>query len=100
MFLIDKLKNNKTLIYSIISKYNADRLYVFGSCARKEETSDSDIDLIFDSDDNYNFTLFDWINMENELSKELNHKVDLIPMSSLLNDTEFSDEVKKQMIIL
>ena len=77
MFLIDKLKNNKTLIYSIISKYNADRLYVFGSCARKEETSDSDIDLIFDSDDNYNFTLFDWINMENELSKELNHKVDL-----------------------
>lgn len=98
MCRLDEIKKQKDNIYAVAGRYNADKVYVFGSCARKEETSESDIDLIIDCQDK-SFSLFDWVKLESELSTILGTKVDLVPMSSL-DDSNFSKNARKDMVLL
>ena len=46
MCQLDRLRSLRGEIYEIARKHKADKVYVFGSCARGEETPDSDIDLL------------------------------------------------------
>ena len=46
MCRLDRLHSLKGEIYEIARKHNARNVYVFGSCARKEEKNGSDIDLV------------------------------------------------------
>ena len=46
MCQLDRLHQLRDEIYQIARKHNAEKVYVFGSCARKEETPESDIDLM------------------------------------------------------
>ena len=46
MCQLDRLQKMKSEINRIARRHHADKVYVFGSCARKEETPDSDIDLL------------------------------------------------------
>ncbi len=98
MCRLDEIKKQKDNIYAVAGRYNVDKVYVFGSCARKEETSESDIDLIIDCQDK-SFSLFDWVKLESELSTILGTKVDLVPMSSL-DDSNFSKNARKDMVLL
>lgn len=98
MCRLDEIKKQKDNIYAVAGRYNAYKVYVFGSCARKEETSESDIDLIIDCQDK-SFSLFDWVKLESELSTILGTKVDLVPMSSL-DDSNFSKNARKDMVLL
>ena len=56
MFQLDKLHQMRDEILRIARKHNAEKVYVFGSCARREVTSDSDVDLLVDF--NQKATLF------------------------------------------
>ena len=44
MCQLDRLQQLKEEILQIARKHNAEKVYVFGSCARKEETPESDVD--------------------------------------------------------
>ena len=46
MCQLDRIRSLRSEIYEIARKHKAARVYVFGSCARMEETSDSDVDFI------------------------------------------------------
>ena len=81
MCQLDKLRMLRTEIYRIAHKHNVDKVYVFGSCARKEDTPESDIDLL--ADFNEDASLFDQVVLQLELAEALNSKVDVIPLSSL-----------------
>ena len=59
MCQLDRLQQMRDVILQIARKHNAERVYVFGSCARKEETPESDVDLLVDF--NQDATLFDQI---------------------------------------
>ena len=75
--LLDELYEKKEKIYSIIQKYRAKNLWVFGSVARKEETENSDIDLLVSLDEGYD--LFKQrIPLQEELENLFGRKVDLI----------------------
>jgi len=58
-------------------------LRLFGSVARGEASSSSDVDLIADFDRSKHLTLFDMARLENHLSDLLGAKVDLSPAGSL-----------------
>jgi uncharacterized protein len=58
-------------------------LYLFGSCARGEETAESDIDLLFDIAPDVRFSLFDQARISTQLSELLHAKVDFIPRRAL-----------------
>ena len=97
MCQLDRLLQMKAHIYQIAKKHNVEKMYVFGSCARKEETPESDIDFL--ADFNNEASLFDQVGLQLELADALNCKVDVIPFSSL-TDPEFGPKVEKEMVLL
>jgi uncharacterized protein len=59
------------------------RLSLFGSTARNEARTDSDIDLLAAFDDDQSLSLLDIIGIENRIADLLGHPVDLIEEGSL-----------------
>ena len=76
MCQLDRLQRLRDEIYQIVRKHKAEKLYVFGSCARKEETPKSDIDFIADFKDHA--SIFDHAGLEYDLSRLLGCKVDVV----------------------
>ena len=81
MCQLDRLKQLKEEILQIARKHNAEKVYVFGSCARKEETPDSDVDLLVDF--NQDATLFDQVDIQDEMNSLLDCKVDVVSSRGL-----------------
>ncbi len=87
----------KAEINRIARLHHARKVYVFGSCARREETPKSDVDILADFSEKA--SLFDQVNMQLALADMLQCKVDVIP-SSALRDPVFGSCVQKDMILL
>jgi len=94
---LDRIKQMRSKIQEVARKHNASRIFLFGSCARGEETSESDIDFL--ADFNENASLFDQVGLQLELSDSLECKVDVIPLTSL-DDPIFGPKAKKDMLLL
>ena len=75
------LRRMKKEIYRIAAKHNAEKVYVFGSCARKEDTPESDIDLLVEF--NSAATLFDQLDIRDEVRSLLSCKVDVVSKRGL-----------------
>jgi predicted nucleotidyltransferase len=72
------------------------RLVLFGSAARGEATSTSDIDLIADLPDNA--TLLDMIRLEREVANALGRDVDLLTESSI--SPYIREHITDDMVVL
>lgn len=81
MCQLDRLQKLKAEIYRIAKRHNAEKVYVFGSCARKEETPGSDIDLLVEFMPDA--TLFDQVHIQDEIEALLNCKVDVVSKRGL-----------------
>ena len=97
MCQLDKLRSLRSEIYEIARKHKAAKVYVFGSCARMEETLDSDVD--FMAEFKPHSSLFDLGGLQYDLQKLLGCKVDLISEDSLAEDA-FAANVRKDMVLL
>ena len=98
MCQLDRLQRLKAEIYRIARKHNAEKVYVFGSCARKEDTPESDIDFL--ADFNSKASLFDQVGLELDLSELLGCAVDVVTLKRLRKDDAFSQNVRKEMMEL
>ena len=98
MCQLDRLKQMKEEILQIAKKHNAEKVYVFGSCARKEETPESDVDFVADFKEHS--TLFNVVGLELDLADLLGCSVDVVTLRRLQKDDEFSKNVKKEMLEL
>ena len=65
----------------LVSKYDIDRIYIFGSYATQRQNDASDIDLLVDFRKTPDLLTF--IEMEEYLSEQLHKKVDLVPKRKL-----------------
>ena len=81
MCQLDRLHRLKAEIRRIARAHNAEKVYVFGSCARREETPGGDVDLLVDF--NRNATLFDQVDIQNEIRSLLDCKVDVVSKRGL-----------------
>jgi uncharacterized protein len=64
------------IIIEAMMPLNPTKIGIFGSVARGENTSESDIDILYDFRDTVG--LFKLVRLQNELEKKLNKKVDLV----------------------
>lgn len=62
------------------------RLAIFGSVARGDATSTSDVDLLAEFDSSKRFSLLDMVGLENRLADILGVPVDLTPAKALKGD--------------
>lgn len=61
----------------VLSNEPVNRAWLFGSFARGQETSDSDIDLLVEMAPN-NLSMLGFLKIQTKLEKATNHQVDLI----------------------
>lgn len=85
------------IILNHLKPYNLQRLGIFGSFARGEENPDSDIDLLVKFKDTP--SLLQLIKIENDLSKKLGFKVDLITEGSIKN-SRIKAQIKQDLKII
>lgn len=71
----------KKIIKEITGKYNPVLVGIFGSFARKEQTKESDLDILIEF--NTKINLLEIIGLEQELTELLGIKVDLVTLKSV-----------------
>ena len=74
--LLGKFKNNRKEEYGLLS------LGIFGSFARNEATTESDIDIVFETK---NPNLFKTVHLKRELEELLDRQVDIIRLRKDMN---------------
>src|SRR5665213_1245249 len=76
-----RLRRNRSALLAVAARHGAKNLRVFGSVARGEETSESDVDIVADLPSGIG--LFELGAFERELSDILKANVDLAPFDGL-----------------
>ena len=91
------IKQIKERIMPILHKHNIFEIYLFGSYSRGEANKDSDVDIYCEPGDIR--TLFNQMDLEEELESALGKKIDLIFTEATL-DEYFEEQLRKDMIKL
>ena len=76
----------------------ASKAWLFGSVARGENTPDSDIDICIDVPDNSRVTLFDLAEIQDQLQRIANKKVDVVMWGGLR--PAMKARIEKEMILI
>lgn len=88
--------SQKHIILEALRPYDPNYIGVFGSYARNEETSLSDIDILYDL--GKKTSLFDLMDIEEILTNKLNTKVDLVSKKYLNHHLKLI--VEKEIVVL
>ena len=98
MCMLDEIRAKRDEIYAIARKHKAEKLWVFGSCARKEERPDSDVDILVKFNDGA--SLFDQGAIQAGLSSVLGQDVDVVDSDVLTREPYFAYAVRKDLVPL
>ena len=79
--MLDEIHAKRNEINAIAKKHKAERLWVFGSCARKEERPDSDVDLLVKF--NENASILDFVHIKSEVRDVVGRDVDVVSSRGL-----------------
>ncbi len=75
------IKNRREEVINIAQKYGAKNVRVFGSMARGEESSESDLDIIVEME--HGSSLLDIIAIKQDIEELLGRKVDVVTEASI-----------------
>ena len=81
MCILDEIRAKRDEIYAIARKHKAEKLWVFGSCARKEERPDSDVDFLVKFSDNA--SMLDLVHIRNGVRNIVMRNVDVVSSRGL-----------------
>ena len=98
MCMLDEIHAKREAIHAVANEHKAEKLWVFGSCARKEERPDSDVDLLVKFGGGVG--LVEYVRFERELSNLLGRKVELTVNSALLREPRFADRVCREAVAI
>ena len=94
--MLDTVRAKSEEIRSIARKHQAEKVWLFGSCARKEERPDSDVDFLVKFHDGA--SLFNLGGMSADVSRMLGRKVDVVEYSTIEREPFFAYTVRKDMM--
>ena len=86
--MIELIENNKTEIINLCKKHKVDRLFLFGSAARNQMTSKSDLDLLVEFSNSIELLDYadNYFNLKFGLEGLLKIEIDLVSVKSLKNE--------------
>ena len=84
-----KIKIPRTKIAKFCKRWNVSELAIFGSALRSDFRSDSDVDLLVSFAPEAEVSLFDMVNMQDELRNIFGRDVDLISKRGLENSRNY-----------
>lgn len=91
---LDEIMAKREEIHALAEKYKVLRIFVFGSCARREDTPDSDIDFLMDF--RQGASMFDLVHFQDDLEKLLKRKVDIT--SNYRLNPVFLDRITREAV--
>jgi len=96
----DQIRNFAPQLFKIAQKYGISKIYVFGSIARGNSTSKSDVDFLVEMQEGA--SLFGEAGFGYEAEKLLGISVDVVPLSTLpqVQDREFVMNIQKDAVAL
>lgn len=94
--MLDTVRARRGEIYDLAGKHKAQKLWVFGSCARKEEHAGSDIDFLvkFSADAGFR----DYDALAAGISKMFGRGVDVVSSGVLRSSPRFAARVCKEAV--
>lgn len=97
VYTLDEIRER---IIPVAQKYNIPLVYIFGSYARKDATSESDIDLLIDAD--YITGFFAIGSVFTALEESLGKEIDLITLRAFekSDDLLFVERVTKERVLI
>ena len=95
---MDTIRAKRDEIYAIANKHKAEKLWVFGSCARKEEGPESDVDFLVKFSPDRNDGISGWFRFEEELAAVLGRRVEVVSSSVLPRSLGFAHRVCKEAL--
>ena len=95
MCMLDEIRSKREEIHAIAKRHKAEKLWVFGSCARREEREDSDVDLLVKFGDGA--SLFNQGGMSADVSRLFGRKVDVVDYTAIEREPFFAYAVRKDM---
>ena len=96
MCMLDEIRAKRDEIYAIARRHKAEKLWVFGSCARKEERPDSDVDLLVRFSDS--MTANDRLSFKFAVSDILGCRADVVSVTQLLDSPRFARQVLQERV--
>ena len=85
--MIELIENNKQEIFNLCRQHKVDRLFLFGSAARNQMNSSSDLDLLVEFSDSIEILDYadNYFDLKFSLEKILKIEIDLVSVKSLKN---------------
>ena len=96
MCMLDEIRAKRDDIYAIARRHKAERLWVFGSCDRKEERPGSDVDILVKFDDSA--TANDRIDLKFAIADMLDCRADVVSVSQVLGSPRFARQILKERV--
>ena len=98
MCMLDTIQAKRDEIHAIARRHKAERLWVFGSVARKEESPDSDIDLLVKFSPDATFK--DFVGIENGVGSLFGRSVDVVENTALRRNPRFAWRVCPEAVAI
>ena len=91
------------LILPFAKKYQLKKVYLFGSYARGDAISDSDVDLLIEGGKNE--SMYEYLDLVSDLEKAIGKKVDLVEYQAALDNQtrsgrRFLQHIEKEKVLL
>jgi uncharacterized protein len=88
-----------TAIKEFCRRWNIEEFSLFGSILRSDLGPESDVDVLVSLGDDTRLTLYDWVDMEDELKEIFNREIDLVAKSGLRNPFRKSEILRTRKVI-
>lgn len=92
------LSRIKEIVKPIALKYQVKEIYLFGSYARGEATSESDLDFLVFGGENFKLTLI--FSMAEELREAFQKNVDVFEIHEVNQKSVFYDTIMKERLLV
>ena len=86
------------IVKPISDKYKINKVYLFGSYARKEATSESDLDFLVYGGENFKLTMI--FAFAEELRKALKKDVDVFEINEVNQDSDFYKNIIRERVLV
>jgi uncharacterized protein len=96
---VGHLSLDDDLFIDLIKKYDLAEVSVFGSALREDFTSSSDLDLLIVFNNSKAKSLFDIIDLKNELEELVGRSVDIVEKEALKNPYRREEILKTAKVI-
>ena len=95
---MDEIVAKRDAIHALAKGHKAEKLWVFGSCARRAERPDSDVDFLVKFDPSVGHR--DYTAIEQGLSSLLGRAVDIVSTRILRSSPRFANRVCREAVAI